>query len=190
MHKYSDPDINQLLDLATFVDPRFKMDYTKASDVNAVKARVTKEAVEEATALGLMEQHTQEEPSQDEEPTETEPPPVKKRKLATLLKKSRPVERGSSNGNMATPEERVTSEMDLYLQAPQLDTDDNPLEWWKTNHKTFPILAIFAKKYLCICATSSASERVFSTSGIIVSPKRTCLKPAKVNMLVFLAKNL
>jgi hypothetical protein len=59
VHKYSDPDINQLLDLATFVDPRFKMDYTKASDVNAVKARVTKEAVEEATALGLMEQHTQ-----------------------------------------------------------------------------------------------------------------------------------
>ena len=185
VRKYSDPDINQLLDLATFMDPRFRMDYTKATDVNAVKARVVKEAVEEATASGLLEQQSQEEP--DQEPTE--PPPAKKTKLATLLKKSRPVG-GSSNSNTATPEDRITSEVDLYLQAPQLDTDDNPLEWWKTNHKTFPILAILAKKYLCICATSSASERVFSTSGVIVSAKRTCLKPAKVNMLVFLAKNL
>ena len=37
---------------------------------------------------------------------------------------------------------------------------------------------------------SAASERLFSTSGNIVSPLRSCLKPSKVDMLVFLSKNL
>ena len=43
-------------------------------------------------------------------------------------------------------------------------------------------------KYLCICAGSAASERLFNNSGNVVTPKRSCLKPYKVNMLVFLAK--
>ena len=38
---------------------------------------------------------------------------------------------------------------------------------------------------LSVCATSCASERLFSVSGNIVTPTRTCLNPDKVNMLVF-----
>lgn len=38
---------------------------------------------------------------------------------------------------------------------------------------------------VCICAMSTPSERVFSATGKIVIPMR----PHKVNMLVFLARN-
>ena len=55
---------------------------------------------------------------------------------------------------------------------------------------SFPSLATLARKLLSVCATSCASERLFSISGNIVTPTKTCLNPDKVNMLAFLAKNL
>ena len=66
----------------------------------------------------------------------------------------------------------------------------DPLAWWKNNAVRFPLLSVLAKKYLCVCATSTASERVFSTAGNVVTSTRNLLKPEKVDMLVFLAKNL
>lgn len=45
--------------------------------------------------------------------------------------------------------------------------------------------AIQTQKYLCIHATSSASERAFSTSSNFVSVHCSCLKPDKVDMLGF-----
>ena len=71
-----------------------------------------------------------------------------------------------------------------------LGAEEDPLHWWKNNEPRYPLLANVARKYLCICATSTASERVFSTAGQVVSSRRSLLKPAKVDMLVFLAKNL
>ena len=51
------------------------------------------------------------------------------------------------------------------------------LHWWKANAGSFKCLSILARKYLCVAATSVASERVFSTSGNIVSAKRNRLSP-------------
>jgi len=53
-----------------------------------------------------------------------------------------------------------------------------------------PVWAHIAKKYLVTQATSVASERVFSTAGDIVCAQRSCLKSEKVDMLLFLKKNL
>ena len=48
-----------------------------------------------------------------------------------------------------------------------------------------------AKRYLCSCTTSIASERTFSTAGNIITSNRSLLKPEKMNnQLIFLAKNL
>ena len=70
------------------------------------------------------------------------------------------------------------------------DKDLSILEWWKKNELFFPRLSILAKKYLCIPASSTPSERIFSLCGTLVSKKRSRLSPSKVGLLVFLNKNL
>ena len=76
------------------------------------------------------------------------------------------------------------------LSSCSAEVKSNPLQWWKCHQNIFPILSHLARKYLSVCATSSPSERVFSTSGNIITSKRTCLKPDKVDQLVFLAKSI
>ncbi|CAI6370221.1 unnamed protein product [Macrosiphum euphorbiae] len=75
-----------------------------------------------------------------------------------------------------------------YLSEPQLRFDLNPLEWWRTREEKYPAIATIAKKYLAIPSTS-AIQRCFSTAGNIVTPKRSCLLPENVDMLVFLYQN-
>ena len=86
--------------------------------------------------------------------------------------------------------ERVNQEVDNYLQMPVVDIDQSPLEWWRRHKSEFPLVSRLARKYLCICATSVASERVFSAAGYIGSNLRSCLKPNKIDQLTFLARNL
>jgi len=84
----------------------------------------------------------------------------------------------------------ITAELQSYFLSAAVDSEEDPLVWWKEHAKHFPALSKLAKKYLCIPATSSPSERVFSTGGNIVNCLRASLKPESVDRLVFLAKNL
>lgn len=83
-----------------------------------------------------------------------------------------------------------SDEVEHFLKEPALDPDCNALEWWKSNAERFPTLSRLARQLLCIPATSVPSERIFSTSGNIVTKTRASLKPDNVDMLVFLNKNL
>ena len=86
-------------------------------------------------------------------------------------------------------EESVENEVRTYLSESAIRRSEDPLNWWKLNQPRFPRLSVLAKKYLCIPATSTASERAFSTAGIIVDKKRCSLSPEMVNIMVFLHKN-
>ncbi|XP_070404795.1 E3 SUMO-protein ligase ZBED1 isoform X1 [Nothobranchius furzeri] len=87
-------------------------------------------------------------------------------------------------------DQAIACELQGYLQAGTLDTEEDPLGWWKPSQNLFPRLSILAKKYLCIPATRASSERVFSTGGHVVNCLCASLKPDHVNRLVLLAKNL
>ena len=50
----------------------------------------------------------------------------------------------------------------------QPDMSVDPLQWWKLNQASFPILARVARKYLAIPASSAAAERMFSYTGMRV----------------------
>jgi len=62
------------------------------------------------------------------------------------------------------------------LHLAQDRTYTSPLAWWKENESVYPRLAILAKRYLAIMASSAPVERVFSTSGWLVSKRRCSMK--------------
>lgn len=85
--------------------------------------------------------------------------------------------------------DKASEEVKRYRERDPLPLQKNPLLWWK-EQQDLPLLSSLAKRYLCIPATSVASERVFSTAGDIVSTKRSLLKHEHVDQLIFLKKNL
>jgi zinc finger BED domain-containing protein 1 (E3 SUMO-protein ligase ZBED1) len=68
----------------------------------------------------------------------------------------------------------------------------NPLGWWSSNEYKYPSVAIVARAYLGIPATSVASERVFSKcgGGGVCTERRSMLSPQHVQQLVVVGQNL
>uniref|UniRef100_A0A671RC50 BED-type domain-containing protein n=1 Tax=Sinocyclocheilus anshuiensis TaxID=1608454 RepID=A0A671RC50_9TELE len=99
------------------------------------------------------------------------------------------LEAGGQSQQTSSPDDKQQPAKKTKSDLKRLAEED-PLTWWRTHETTLPHLAQFAKKYLCISASSSASERVFSTSGLICSARRARLTEEHIDMLVFLAQNL
>lgn len=68
-----------------------------------------------------------------------------------------------------TPAEEVAS----YRAAPP--TGSHSLEFWKVQEALFPRLALLARNYLAVPASSATVERVFSRAGNVVTNKRVLL---------------
>jgi hAT family C-terminal dimerisation region len=81
------------------------------------------------------------------------------------------------------------SEKKMMKEADQDGSGTGLLLWWKSKTLIWPILARAARSILAVPAASSMSENNFSDSGSTVSKKRNSLKPATVNMLMFLRSN-
>ena len=73
----------------------------------------------------------------------------------------------------------------MYENEREIGRHENPIEWWQANQRKYPKLSKIAYKYLCISATSTASERMFSASGHLTSDKRSRLTPDNANILLF-----
>jgi len=69
-----------------------------------------------------------------------------------------------------------SNELERYLSLPQDDSYD-PLIWWNSYQKTFPILSAMAKDYLAIQATSVSCEQAFSIAGLTISKVQNRLNP-------------
>ena len=84
----------------------------------------------------------------------------------------------------------LNDDVKTYLRDPPIGRHGCSLTWWKDNKKHLPCLAKVARSLLAIPATSVNSERLNSTSGNIVSVKRSSLLSEHVEELTFLNKNL
>ncbi|CAB4445822.1 unnamed protein product [Rhizophagus irregularis] len=67
------------------------------------------------------------------------------------------------------------NELELFLGYPVLSAEINILEWWKLNEPQYPYLAVIARDYLTIPATSVPVERAFSSGTDLVTQKRCSL---------------
>jgi len=188
--KYSPPEIQNLLTKATMLDPRYH-----AEVLDDVKEKLLQELLDMNEEEGKGECASGEAAGGNEaagrnEGSESGPPASKKKRLCDLLQHRRNL--FAHHQTQAPVPKRAQADVELtrFLQEEPVDASSDPLMWWRDNHKRFPLVAKLAQKYMCICATSTSSERLFSTAGNIVTPVRSCLKPHKVNMLVFLSRNL
>ena len=187
-------DLTQTLQsVATWLDLRYKSAYLTEEECRKATQKLKEElmtfeverAGNAANEAGQRQNNNSNAPADNED----DQPPAKKVKksLAKLLGQ---VKKTSDPGNATTPAGRIDLEMSRYVSAPEIELDADPLQWWSVQAVAYPSLAKLACKYLCICGTSSASKQLFSVAGNIVTAKRSLLKPHKVDMLVFLAKNL
>ena len=77
----------------------------------------------------------------------------------------------------------------LDLGAIKVPSDVIPMDWWKVHKHQFPRIAKLARKWLCVTATSTPSERVFSDCGLALTAKRSRLKGNVLRDQVMIRRN-
>lgn len=65
----------------------------------------------------------------------------------------------------------------------------DPMNFWKNHSSSLPFLAELTKKIFCIPVTSTSSERAFSSAGLLLTAKRSCLNPFVVEKTLFIHDN-
>lgn len=171
--------------LASALDPRFKgLPFLKNEERELVFSKL---AVEASNTVQVDQQEDAEIPLPDTT-EEDEIHSAKKMKAMDMLfgntfqkmPETCPLSRSAS--------EVSRDEVLKYRSMVPLPLTECALDWWNSHETELPILANLARSYLCIPATSVASERVFSTAGDIVSSQRSSLQPDCVDQLIFLKK--
>ncbi|XP_057694491.1 zinc finger BED domain-containing protein 4-like [Corythoichthys intestinalis] len=173
-----------LYSIATLVDPRYKDRYfTHSDNLCIAKDKLIQEVtkIEERAA------------TVSEESAAAVAGPSSKKKcqegsssLGSILDEI--LEENPLEGRCVSTSAEV--QVQTYLMEQPCNRKSNPLQYWKQNASRFPPLADVAAKFLCAPSTSVDSERLFSAVSNILDEKRNRLSADRVEMLIFLKKNL
>ena len=177
---YTSETAQTFLNTATWLDPRYKIEYLTEEDRRNASQNVKGEIM----GINVESDALDNTPDSTDDANDNQPPPAKKKKSLALKKPE------AAPTTPATRLAHMEREMSLYLGTTSIALDADPLQWWSMHATGYPRLAKLARKYLCNCGKSSSSECLFSVAGNIIAAKWPLLKPHKVVMLVFLAKNL
>lgn len=125
------------------------------------------------------------------------------RKIDHHLKMFRPLVTRSASSQRVTPnindifpfrrvrEHQSSSNFSLdfrnYLDSDYLPLSTDPLLFWVNNFPAESELTKLALKHLVVPATSVPSERLFSKAGDVLSKKRSCLSPKRVEKLLIMS---
>ena len=175
--------------IAAYIDPRTKLlTGIPSQDQGMVKDLVKQELLNELAAMKLEEV---------EQKSQTPILPS-----STTISRTEsydfdifaPLREDAENQDVVQREEAdetiVNDEMHDYLRLKPLphtrEKFGDPLEWWQERENQLPLHARLAKRTLNITATSSESERIFSTAGNTVTKKRSRMHPDTVCGVVVL----
>ena len=171
---FADLENNPLLATATLLDPRFKQHaftYTEALEAAQERLLVDTQAVVKSSES------------------------VENKISATST--------GSSASLWGMFDKKVVNAKALKTDVSEADNETqrffkevnilrtaDPFQWWNLNEVQFPHLKVLAKKFLCVPATATHSNRLFSKEGIDFARHRDKFRPAHLNNMLFLNQNL
>ncbi|XP_078487107.1 zinc finger BED domain-containing protein 4-like [Ciona intestinalis] len=92
--------------------------------------------------------------------------------------------------NAEQQKNKIKTTVMRYIGSQRIKSSKSPLDFWMDHRVDCPALFSLAVSLLSCPPTSVSSERLFSSSGVIVSPLRNRLKPKNVEVLKFLHYNL
>ncbi|XP_053307988.1 E3 SUMO-protein ligase ZBED1-like [Spea bombifrons] len=181
--KFSDCEVNQVLNLACALDPRFRgLDFLSQSD----RVETLHLLKHEASNLSKI-------PATDSLFSAPEPPnsrpPLKKTKLDSGIEFLLGDLCNVRNSSASTVNQQAEQEISSFQTSEASSLCQDPLQWWKMHHTQYPLLARAARKLLAIPATSVPSSWLFTDAGVTVYRKRSALAAEHVDMLVFLNGN-
>jgi hypothetical protein len=192
--------------IATVLDPRFKL--LNGFDNNDDKVRIWDALLAEMILRadkGTVEEEQEtddENPRGNQEPACCPVPDADDDDIAFFIDQNT---EANANNNMAQQEhaalaggirERCEMELAAYRQLPSLlirnekKENNDPLKWWRDRQTKLPILAMLARMYLCIPATSAPSERIFSMASRLINKRRARLTPENAGRMIFVNRNL
>ncbi|NWJ02084.1 ZBED1 protein, partial [Crypturellus undulatus] len=187
------PEIDMFLNVATFLDPRYKkLPFLSAFERQQVENRVVEEA---KSLLEKVKENTFR--TEEKFFAVSEEPPVKKIIISstpppTSVINNMLAEIFCQTGGVEDQEEwhaQIVEELSNFKSQKVLGLNEDPLKWWSDRLALFPVLPKVLQKYWCILATRVFPERLFGSSANVVSAKRNRLAPAHVDEQIFLYEN-
>jgi hypothetical protein len=183
--------------ISTFLHPSFKSFTSMGMDVQSkanVDTEVLKLMLEQIPPQDDGEGGGEQENRMNGGGVGDGPPPDNETPIARILRLNAEAHGGTNNEPITDVKASCERELLDYKKLnPKVLNHGKQypdcLEWWKRNECRFPRLAILAKKYLSIQATSAPSERIFSKAGRIISTLRTRLSSAIAGKLLYVSEN-
>uniref|UniRef100_S4RUE7 BED-type domain-containing protein n=1 Tax=Petromyzon marinus TaxID=7757 RepID=S4RUE7_PETMA len=176
------PHVDFLL-YAAALDPRFRgLKFLSGPDADAVRSHVLAKAID----------FNRQDPSANRDPSVVKPTIIHVSGLDQLFAGFSDFADDMEVAVVGSSdiEAIVYKEAEQYFNEKQTPRGVNPLVWWRDNQSRLPYLSRVAKQVLCLPATSSPADKIFSTAGLDFMRLCTSLHPSHLNMVIYLNRNM
>ena len=159
--------------LASLLHPRFKQKWIENDDEKEEALRVLQMHV--TSRLGPFQEDCSSSSSTDDD-------------NGSLAKKPKLFDFIAEGSKKKTPK-NSGREIEIYFAEDILHFDEDPLTFWKKKSEELPTLAVLAKEFLGLTATSTPAERLLSIAGNFYTAKKNLLGTDTFHSLMFIKCN-